>query len=276
MYPSIFARTYSGTSAQAVLDSAAADGFQAVQFNLQCAGLPTIPESVPVGLPEQVALYASSLNLTIDALSGTYNMAHPDKLVREKYRRGFVNVLEAAKFMGVQIVTLCTGSRDQSNMWKHHPDNVSVEAWKDLCSEMEYALGQAEDLGIQLGIEPEAGNVVCNAKMARRLLTEMSSPNLGVVLDAANLVSAELLPKQREVMEEAFAMVSDRILLAHVKDIDRQGNVVATGRGDVDLHEFVRLLHFAKYNGALVAHGFAQEQAKCSAKVVSELCEVAP
>jgi len=260
MYPAVFGKTYPGTSAPAVLDATAADGFCGVQFNLVSAGLASLPDHLPDGLAEAVEKHAREKQLRIAALSGTYNMAHPDASVRDTSRRGFANVIEAARRMGSPVVTLCTGSRDRSDMWKYHPENLSAAAWKDLRSELDLALELAEQAGIALGIEPEPGNVIRDARTAARLLTEVDSPHLGIVLDAANLLSAALLTQQDDVMAEAVGLLGEKVLLAHAKDIASDGRVVAAGAGAVHLGVFVKLLRSAGFDGALVGHGFGPEK----------------
>lgn len=273
MYPAVFGKTYPGTEACYVLDAAAADGFCGVQFNLASAGLPSLPDDLPDGLAEAVRRHARQQQLQIAALSGTYNMAHPDASVREGSRRGFANVVEAARRMGSPVVTLCSGSRNASDMWKYHPENRSAAAWKDLRTELNFALELAEGSGIQLGIEPEPGNVICDAIAAARLLKEVASPHLGIVLDAANLLTARSLAQQDDVMEEAVCLLGERLLLAHAKDIASDGSVVPAGAGAVHLGVFVKLLHSSGFDGALVGHGFGPEKARAVSTVLAALIE---
>ena len=55
----------------------------------------------------------------------------------------------------------------------------------------------ASSYGLTLAIEPEVDNVVDSAVKARRLLDEMASPHLKVVIDPANLFHAGELPRMR-------------------------------------------------------------------------------
>jgi len=158
-------------------------------------------------------------------------------------------------------VTLCTGSRDPEDMWKHHPDNQSALAWSVLRSELDSALPLAEAAGIKLAIEPEPGNVVNHAQAARRLLNEVASPFLGIVLDPANLLSPATLSQQQRIIAQATQLLGGSLLLAHIKDIETSGCVTAPGRGAVDLPAFVAALRSITYDGALVAHGFSEEYA---------------
>ena len=75
-----------------------------------------------------------------------------------------------------------------------------------------------------LVFEPEVNNVVDSAQKARRLLDEVRSEHLQVVIDGANLFHAGQLPRMREVLDEAFDLLGDSIRLAHAKDLERDGD----------------------------------------------------
>lgn len=271
MYTGIFSRTYSMKDPVKVLDAIAADGYQGVQANLSSAGLASMPEYLPDGVAERFGEQARGRGIRIAALSGTYNMAYPDLKVRMASRAGFMNVIKAAAVMGTSIVSLCTGSRNEQDMWKFHPENHSAAAWADLRSELDFALGVAHECGIRLVIEPEPANVVYDARAARRILDEVASPYLGIILDAANLLSPETLGRQQEVIEEATRLLGDNILLAHAKDIDANGRVVAPGEGGVDLLRFTRALRAVGYDDALIAHGFSEQKTAAAAKELERL-----
>src|SRR6202011_4329465 len=119
----------------------------------------------------------------------------------------------------------------------------------------------AEEAGIRLAIEPEPANVICDARAAKKILNEMACSHLGILLDAANLLTPETLSRQNEIIDEAMGLLGGALLLAHAKDIDASGQVVAPGEGNVDLVAFTRALHRVGYDDALIAHGFAVEKA---------------
>lgn len=276
MYSAIFARTYPFTTAAGVFDAIANDGYEGVQFNLSCVGLEPVPASLPDGAAEAVAAEAAARSIRISALSGTYNMAHPDEAVRLASRPRFANVITAAKRMGAPIVSLCTGSRNADNMWAAHPDNTTEAAWRDLRRELDFALELAADAGISLAIEPEPGNVITDARIARRLLDEVGAKNLGIILDAANLLSPETLGQQKAIMAEAVELLGKDTLLAHAKDISASGKVVAPSHGAVDLETFVSLLRKAGFDGALVAHGFEHADTAVAARALKDLIAGTP
>ncbi|BEU26959.1 sugar phosphate isomerase/epimerase [Paraburkholderia sp. 22B1P] len=261
MTPGVFARTYAAKYPGDLFARIRADGFASVQFNLSCAGLAALPETLAPGVGEGIAEAARENGLTLCALSGTYNMAHPDPSRRLRDRAGFTNVMRAAREMDVSLVTLCTGSRDTSNMWRAHPDNGSVEAWSALHGELDFALSLAEEFNLVLGIEPEPGNVIADARLARKILDEANSKRLGIVLDAANLLPPEAQPRQAEIVAEAAELLGGNLFLVHAKDIDRHGVVVPAGKGAVDLPAFVARMKSVGYDGPLVGHNFEESDA---------------
>jgi sugar phosphate isomerase/epimerase len=252
----VFSRTYALADAGQVFAQIARDGFQSIQFNLSTAGLASLPDDCPASIAETMAANASRHGLTLCALSGTYNMAHPDAARRRADRIGFSNVVRAAQIMKVPLITLCTGTRHATNMWEAHPDNTCAEAWSAMRAELDFALELAERHGVSLGVEPEPANIVTDAVVARRLLDEIASPGLRIVLDAANLLPPEKQGRQREVVAEATALLGGDLALVHTKDIGPAGEPVGAGRGVVDFRIFLEGILSTGYRGPLVSHNF--------------------
>lgn len=257
----IFAKTFVGHDPASVLAQSQAAGFEGVQYNMACSGLAALPEEVTPGVAAAVSAASTVTGQEVFAVSATYNMIHPDPAVRSNGARRLSVIARACRAMGVGLVTLCTGTRDVEDQWRHHPDNGSPDAWRDLLSAMEVAVEIAEETGITLGIEPETANVVNSAAAAQRLLSEVGSQRMGIVLDPANLLEqgddAAWLP----VVAEAVDLLGPHIVMAHAKDRARDGRVVAPGQGAVNFPDFLARLSSAGFAGPLVAHGFAAEEA---------------
>ena len=141
----VFAKTYERPSVDQAFDAAARDGFSCVQFNLACSGLNTLPdEPVPEAITLEIQRAARRHGIEIAAVSGTFNMAHPEASVRHDGVRRLKNVIAWAAATKVPVVTLCTGSRDPVDMWRAHPENRSPQAWKDLVETLTQVLSEAE------------------------------------------------------------------------------------------------------------------------------------
>ncbi len=268
----IFAKTFAAQGALPVLRAAGGAGYEAAQFNMACAGLPAMPDDIPRDVADGVAEASRSSGVGIAAVSATYNMIHPDMEQRSLGLRRLGTIIGAAHAMGTRLVTLCTGTRDPQDQWRHHPDNDSAEAWSDLVTEMEKAVALADRHDVDLGIEPELANVVSSARAARRLLDEMNSPRLKIVLDPANLFEIASAAERRLLVEEALDLLGGRIAMAHAKDRDASGNFVAAGKGVIDFSHFVSRLRAAGFDGPLVTHGLNEAEAPGVAAFLKEVC----
>jgi sugar phosphate isomerase/epimerase len=264
----IFAKTFARSSPEGVFAALASLKLCETQFNMSVAGLPPMPDDVAPVLADRVRKAAAERNIALVAVSGTFNMIHPDEDVRRDGLRRLGVIAGACERLGTSTVTLCTGTRDPRDMWRRHPDNARPEAWRDLLATMQGALQTAEEHGITLAFEPEIGNVVDSAEKGRRLLDEMRSPRLKVVMDAANLFDAEdparRLSRQEEILGEAFELLGGDLLLAHAKDVKTSGEVIAAGKGDLDYELYLKHLSEAGYGGPLVVHGLAEEEVEGS------------
>jgi len=261
MQVGIFAKTYPGTDPLAVLTRAAADGYACVQYNLACSGLASMPDAVSEEAVEAIATATRATGVRIAALSATYNMIHPDHARRIEGMRRLGVCLKVAACLAIPVVTLCTGTRDREDQWRHHPDNDTAEAWRDLVEQMAAAAEQADTLRIRLGIEPEQANVVRNADDAVRLMREIGSPSLGIVLDPANLFEKADADGARAIVADAIDRLAGHIVMAHAKDRDAEGGFVTAGRGVIDFPDFIRRLDIAGFDGPVVTHGLSEQEA---------------
>lgn len=257
----IFAKTFPGTAPAEVLAAVRAAGFDCAQFNLACAGLDPVPAAVPQDVRTMIAAASRETGVSLAALSGTVNMIHPDPAFRSEGRRRLAGVIATAAACGIPLVTVCTGTRDPHDPWRAHPDNAGPGAWRDLLAEMGAALKAAERDGVLLGVEPEAGNVVSDARAARRLIDDLASPRVRIVIDPANLIDGVPPEQASATVAAAVDLLAERIALAHAKDRDAAGRPVAPGRGIVDFPAFFRRLAEAGFGGPVVAHGFSAAEA---------------
>lgn len=257
----IFAKTFPGTSPQIVLPQARAAGFTAVQYNLTCSGLAAMPDAVSPEIADSVACAAAVNGVAVAAVSGTYNMIHPDPDARTAGLRRLEVIAGAAAAMGTHLITLCTGTCDPDDQWRYHPENGGAEAWRMLLGEMRKAVDIAERHGIMLGIEPELANVVNSAFRARKLIDTVGSPILKIVLDPANLFERVPLAEQRDIVSGAIDLLADRIIMGHAKDRSVEGAFVPAGHGVLDYRHFLSRLRAAGFDGDLVTHGLRPEVA---------------
>ena len=256
----IFARTFSRPTVEGVFDAVREHQLDCVQFNMACAGLPTLPDDIAPSLAIRIHEASMSRGTEIAAVSGTYNMAHPDPEARQAGLRRLRTLASACHGMGTSVITLCTGTRDPENMWRWHPENASSQAWSDLLSSMEAALRIGEEEQVTLAFEPERANVVNTAAKGHALLAAMQSSRLKVVIDPANLIVPGDEHQMSQVLDEAFDLLGEYIVIAHAKDRGADDTFQTAGGGILDYDQYIRLLRAAAFNGPFILHGLTEGQ----------------
>ena len=259
----VFAKTFASDSIGANLDAVQAHGFGCTQYNLVCAGLPTLPDEIDLETCQRIRDAHRDRNLTMAAISGTFNIIDPDReRLRANMRRLRV-LVQAAPQMGTGVITLCAGTRDAENMWRSHPENDSPEAWREMTASIRRIVTIVEGSDITVAVEPEVNNVVDTAAKARQLLDEVGSSHLKVVFDAANLFHHGQLSAMHEILDEAIDAVGPDIVIAHAKDLSHDGDAghEAAGTGLLDYDYYLKLLAKVGFDGPLIAHGLSEDQA---------------
>jgi sugar phosphate isomerase/epimerase len=260
----VFARTFPRPRADAVADAVAEAGFTTVQLNLSAVGLPTIPRGREF---DQLDLWRigrafTGRGLSVWGVSATFNLIDPDRPRRLDHIAAAASYIRRAGDLGTRFVTLCTGTRDAGDMWRRHPDNDSAAAWTDLRAGLERLLEAAVDGGVRLGIEPEPGNVVSDARAAARLLGELGddAATLAVVLDPANLMTVDTLADQESVLRRAFETLAPFIECVQAKDVT-EGTYAAAGAGGLNYDLIFSLWSELPHTVPVVAQDCSEQDA---------------
>lgn len=262
MQPGIFARTFSRPTVEKAFDAVIEHGLSCVQFNMACAGLPSLPDQIETDLATRISEAAKSRGISLAAVSGTYNMIHPDIQIRALGLRRLRVLASTCHKMGTEVITLCTGTRDPENMWRWHSDNTSSQAWTDLLHALDAALRIAEEYQVTLAFEPEQANVINTAARGNELLRSLQSSRLKVVIDPANLITSER--SQHQILDEAFNLLGEHIIIAHAKDRAPDETFRAAGEGILDYKLYLSLLQSINFQGPIILHGLAENQVDTS------------
>jgi len=258
----IMAKTFSPPTLAGTLDAVAAHGLSCMQYNLTCTGLPDMPDEIDPEICDRIREEIAARGMTMSAISGTYNMIHPDIQERENGLRKLGVLASVCHRLGTSVISLCTGTRDPGSMWRSHPDNDLPDAWDDIVTEMRKALKIAAEYDVVLAFEPEVSNVIDSAVKARRILDEMQSPHLKIVMDPANIFHKGELPRMREIIDEAFELLGQDIAFGHAKDLDRDGAAghLAAGKGLLDYHQYLSLISKVDFDVPLILHGLSEAE----------------
>lgn len=181
----------------------------------------------------------------IVALFGYYNVVDPDP---ERRRHGEARIeflMKNWERFGCPIVSTETGTLNRNSEWAESPENFT-EAGFVACRDAIAKLARtAEKSGAIISIEAYWRNIICSAERAERLIHEVNSPALKIVMDPTNYYRKEDLPKMDAVLEEMFRRVGKQIVIAHAKDVkaaESGTDLPAAGKGVLDYPLFLKLL----------------------------------
>jgi sugar phosphate isomerase/epimerase len=217
MHLGIIAKAFPRPTLEETLDAIVGHGIWHVQFNMSCAGLPTLPEQLDEDFCVWIARSFRQRELNMSAISGTFNLCDPNTDRLEHNLDRLDKLAAACRWLDTRIITLCMGTRHPEDMWRWHPENIRRSTWEILIQSLRRAVAIADKHEVTLAFEPEVNNVVSSVMRARRILDEIDSPWLKVVIDPANLFRPGEQRRMGEVFDEAFDWLGQDIVLAHAK-----------------------------------------------------------
>ena len=100
-----------------------------------------------------------------------------------------------------------------------------------------------------MAIEPVWNHIVWKPQVARRVIHEIASPNLRLILDPVNLLSVENYEQRDKVIGEALDILGEYVEVVHLKDFRvEKGKLisVAAGTGLMDYREIMAYLKQSK------------------------------
>lgn len=255
---------------EAVAAAVRAAGLAAVQLEPASAGLEPLFADLDAATASRIGQAFAREDVAVSAVSGTFNAIHPDRVWRVECIRRVGLLAQHCAVLGSRVITLCTGTRHPTNMWRYHPDNGRPEAWVEMVETMRALARHGEAHSVDLAFEPEVVNVVDTAEKAERLIEEVGSPRLRLVMDPANYFHPDMLPRMTEVLEDVFTRVGRFIALAHAKDVrppepgQDECTRPAAGTGVLDYATYLRLLRASGYNGGLIMHSLSEAELPAS------------
>lgn len=233
-------------------------GFDATHLELKTVtGIGHAPGKMSTGCANLVAEEFAKHGVKIPVLGFYTNLIDLNEENRRIGINHFKEHLRFARDFGASTVTTETGTANRNSPWDHHPDNQNETCWRRLKETVEELAEEAEKWGVFVGLEGYYNNVVNTPERMERLLQEVPSANLGVVMDPCNYIAQKDASRQDEVIREAFSRLGERCLIAHAKDFNyREADDTAEhklvqpgpGMGDLNYPLYLQLLDRYKPN----------------------------
>lgn len=232
--------------------------------HVQLAVRKSFPDSVPkpaVLSPGTASYYGNAFRqagIHISVLGCYVNIIAPDPVKRAEALDSFATHLRLARDFGASLVGTETGSVGAG----YTKDNFTVEAYQAVVRAVRTMVAEAERFGTTVGIEAGQNHPLHSAPLARKLLEDVPSSNLQIILDCANLMSPDNCARQAKVVSEALELLGNRIAVVHLKDYKLEHGkivIVPVGQGELD---FKPILRYMKYERPHL-HGILESTPEC-------------
>lgn len=153
----------------------------------------------------QLAAVFSEYNIHI-AIYGCYI----DPLSEEGQAR-FLEHIRYAAMLGADVIATETAEYNT-----HQQEDE--EAYQRLVSVFRCFVSEAEKAGVRIAVETAYAHPICTPEKTLRLLQDVASDSLSVILDPMNLMHFENDPLAPEYTRKAIALYGDRIMAVHWKE----------------------------------------------------------
>jgi sugar phosphate isomerase/epimerase len=213
-------------------------GFNAVQLDLAFKDIDfSTPESITLEKAKRVRETFRDYNLPFCCVSGYTNIVHPDPAKRKLKLDYLKTVIRNARLFGSAYVISETGTFNPESDWVSHPRNKTEEAFQE-CKGIIKDLAQiAYDHGAVFLLETYVNNVVGSIEETVRMFAEVDHPGLGLLLDPTNYFESHNIGRMDAVLNQIFDTLSDKIRIAHAKDVKRSSGDTAEKHAEMDASE---------------------------------------
>jgi len=191
-------------------------GFNTVQID-ELRNLPV--EKITPQLCKQIRNTYRGYNLPISVISAYVNLVAPDIEKRKRELARLHRILEVAWELGTPYVATETGTFNPESDWVDHEKNHTQEGFKELLKVLREAVKIAELNGSVLCLETYVQNVIGSVEECQKVFSKIDSPNIKLLLDPTNYFEIHNLNKMKETLDSIFDTLSDKIVIAHAKDV---------------------------------------------------------
>ena len=208
---------------------------------------PTTDEALTPGLAMYIKNVFDKNHVDIAVLGCYLNLANPnpEKLAQITHR--YMAHIRFASWLGCGVVGTETGAPNET--YTHVPECHGEEALKTFITNLRPVVKYAEQMGVVFAIEPVWKHIVCNPVRARRVLDEIASPNLQIILDPVNLLDICNYKDQVAIVDEAIELLGPDVAMVHLKDFVVEDNKlvsVGAGLGQMDYTSVMKFMKTRK------------------------------
>lgn len=169
---------------------------------------------------------------------------------------------------------LAVGTETGSIKGGYCKENFTEEAYQITVKSVAEMVEYAEKFGVVVAIEPGINHPIFSANRLKRLVDDIKSDNLKVIIDCSNLVTPENFENHVDVAKEAIDLLGDKIMHFHVKDCAFENGIITPvpfGTGQLD---YSPIFEFAKYSKPFISMTFEATEEKYLSAAIDSAVEL--
>lgn len=245
MYIGLRAHDYGKLPLEELFRRISEDGFHAIQLAIPKAieGVNSL-DDVDEALLQDIKAAMEKYDIAIPVFGCYTELGHRDPVERQKHVDRFLKGMDFAKFLGAR----CIGS-ETTNFPLDGSEEERREAFEGLVDSVKQIVKKGEEISLDVAIEPVAKHTLNTPALAKELYDRVSSERLKFILDLVNLLTAENIERQDEILEECFELWGDKIWALHMKGIkrDASGELEKASFEENEAH-FDKVINWVKVN----------------------------
>lgn len=228
------------------LGFAAAQGFRCVQLAMGKAvpgfQMNAAPELLTEDLAAEVREELGNAGVSCAVLGCYLKLAAADEETAQEVR----DIYRAHLRFAAQIGALCVGTETPPAEGPEGKACRTEEAYHLFLNRMRPLVQAAEELGVTLAVEPVCTHIIHDADRAVRMLEDLKSDRVKIILDAVNLIDTEHVGGAGELVRDAVRKLGGQVCVLHMKDYLPQPEAVRPrpvpcGQGEMDYRALLEL-----------------------------------
>ena len=176
-------------------------------------------------------------NLPICCVSGYTNLVNPDLDKRKTAIEHVKQIIRHARDLGSPYVISETGTFDPDSDWVGHPKNKTEEGYEQCRGVIKELVDCARDHGAKFLIETYVNNVIGSIDETLRIFADIDDENFGLLMDPTNYFEDHNIDDMHHELNRIFNALSDKIMIAHAKDVKRAEGDQGVQMADMDADE---------------------------------------
>lgn len=200
------------------LGYAAAQGFTCVQLAMSKAvpgfGMNEAPQLLTRELAEEVREELCQARMQCAVLGCYLKLTSTDETEALRVREIYRAHLRFAAWIGA----LCVGTETPPAEGPEGEACRTEDCYNLFLKRVKPLVTDAEELGVTLAIEPVCTHIIHDAATAERMLNDLGSDHVRIILDAVNLIDSDHIGGADALIRDAIRRLGDRVCVLHMKD----------------------------------------------------------